>query len=237
MYEEERFQMLRWPVVEAGRVGNSEFVLARHEDDWVVRVGQRILMSNLAHESEIVLADVALAAAHDATRILIGGLGLGYTLRAALDRMPASSRVTVVELVPELVDWNRRLLHHLNDRPLEDPRCEVVVGDVYDFIAKSQRMFDVIMLDVDNGPQLLSQARNQRLYGDAGSRMLYSALAPEGVLGVWSAGPNAKYEQRLRRFGFDTQVLNTPARKNGRACHVIFLGKKLPPIGLKEEAS
>jgi len=231
MHQEERHEMLDWPTIESGRVGNSEFILGRLGDDWVVRVDERILMTNRVHHSEIQLAEIATEMSHDPRSVLIGGLGLGYTLRAALDRMPANSQVTIAELVPELVDWNRRLLQHLNDSPLDDPRCEVIIGDVFDVIAKSKRKFDVIILDVDNGPQNLSQVKNQRLYGDIGTRALYAALEPEGVLGVWSAGPNAKYAERLRRFGFDTEVVKSSARKGGRAWHVLFLGKKLPRSG------
>lgn len=218
--------MLDWATVESARVGNNEFVLARHGDDWVVRVDQRVLMSNRVHQSEIALAEEAIDRADDPVTMLVGGLGLGYTLRAALDLMPANSQITLVELVPELVDWNRRLLHHLNDRALEDPRCDVVVGDAFDLIARETRRFDVIVLDVDNGPQSLSQAKNQRLYGDGGTRACWNALAPAGVLGVWSANPNAKYAARLERFGFDVEVLHVPARTGSRAAHVLFLGKK-----------
>lgn len=218
--------MLKWETFETARVGDSEFVLARHGDDWVVRVDQRVLMSNRVHQSEISLAERAIALAEDPRHVLVGGLGLGYTLRATLDELPDDALVTVAELVPELVDWNRKHLHHLNDRALEDPRCEVVVGDVYELISRKKRTFDVILLDVDNGPRALSQAKNQRLYSDAGTRVCWNALTPGGVLGVWSASPNAKYAQRLERFGFEPRVLRVPARTGGRASHVLFLGTK-----------
>jgi len=232
MHEDERYEeVLDWPMVESGRVGNSEFILGNLGSDWVVRVDNRVLMTNRVHQSEIELAAMATAMCQDPRSVLIGGLGLGYTLRAALDRMPANSQVTVAELVPELVDWNRRLLPHLNDSPLEDPRCEVIIGDVFDVIAKSNRRFDVIVLDVDNGPQNLSQAKNQRLYGDIGTRALYEALEPDGVLGVWSAGPCGKYAGRLRRHGFEMEVVKTPAHAGSHAWHVLFLGKKQPRFG------
>lgn len=218
--------MLKWATVETARVGNSEFVLARHGDDWVVRVDQHVLMSNRVHQSEISLAEHAIERGEAPQRVLVGGLGLGYTLRAALDLLPAGAQVTAVELVPELVLWNRTRLNHLNGSPLDDPRCEVVVGDAFDVIARTKRPFDVILLDVDNGPQALSQAKNQRLYSDAGTRACWNALTPGGVLGVWSAGPNAKYAARLARFGFESEVLRVPARTGGRATHVLFLGTK-----------
>ena len=218
--------MLKWETFESARVGDSEFVLARHGDDWVVRVDQRVLMSNRVHQSEISLAERAIALADEPRHVLVGGLGLGYTLRATLDELPDDALVTVAELVPELVDWNRKHLHHLNDRALDDPRCEVVVGDVFDLISRKRRTFDVILLDVDNGPRALSQAKNQRLYSDAGTRACWNALTPGGVLGVWSASPNAKYAARLQRFGFEPRVLRVPARTGGRASHVLFLGTK-----------
>jgi spermidine synthase len=218
--------MLKWDTVESARVGNDEFVLARHGDDWVVRVDQRMLMSSRLYQSEIALAEHALERADAPQRVLVGGLGLGYTLRATLDLLPEDAHVTVAELVPELVDWNRRLLHHLNDNVLDDPRCEVVVGDAFDLIARSKRTFDVILLDVDNGPRALSQVKNQRLYSDGGTRACWNALTPGGVLAVWSAGPNAKYSARLARFGFRTETLRVPARTGGRAAHVLFLGTK-----------
>lgn len=218
--------MLKWATFETARVGDSEFVLARHGDDWVVRVDQRVLMSNRVHQSEISLAERAIALADDPRHVLVGGLGLGYTLRATLDEMPDDAIVTVAELVPELVVWNRKHLHHLNDHALDDPRCDVFVGDVFDLISRKKRTFDVILLDVDNGPRALSQAKNQRLYSDAGTRACWNALTPGGVLGVWSASPNAKYAQRLQRFGFEPEVVRVPARTGGRASHVLFLGTK-----------
>lgn len=218
--------MLQWVTVATARVGGSEFVLARHGNDWVVRVDGRMLMSNRVHDSEIALAEQAIARADDPRRILVGGLGLGYTLRAVLDVVEPEAEVTVAEVVPDLVDWNRRLLGDLNDHPLDDPRCQVVVGDVFDLIKRSPRKFDVILLDVDNGPMALAQATNQRLYGDAGVRACRDALAPGGVVGVWSAGPSAKYAARLERFGLDVEVRFEAARTGARGKHVLFLGKR-----------
>lgn len=219
--------MLQWDTVESARIADgSEFVLARHGDDWVVRVGQRVLMSNRMHDSEEALAEHGIAQADDPRTVLVGGLGLGYTLRSVLDSVSEEAEVTVAELVPELVDWNRKHLGELNDHPLDDPRCRIVVGDVYDIIKRSPRTFDVILLDVDNGPQALAQAKNQRLYGDAGVRACHAALRPNGVVAVWSAGPNARYERRLQRFAFDVEVLRVPARIGSRAKHVLFLAKR-----------
>lgn len=218
--------MLKWTNVASSRVGGSEFVLARHEDDWVVRVDNRTLMSNRVHDSEIALAEQAIELAGDVEHVLVGGLGLGYTLRAVLDIVPDDAVVTVAEIVPELVEWNRLYLGELNDRPLDDPRVTVAVGDVFETLKRSRGMFDAILLDVDNGPVALAQEKNQRLYGDAGTRVCQAALTEGGVLAVWSAGPNDRYAKRLASFGFDVDVVRVPARVGSRARHVIFLARR-----------
>lgn len=220
--------MLSWTTVETARVADGgELVLARRGDDeWVVRIDQRLLMTNRMHDSEIALAERALEYLTDVQSVLVGGLGLGYTLRAVLDRVPENAEVTVVELVPELAEWNRKHLGALNEHPLDDPRCSVVIDDVFDLIKRSPGEFDVILLDVDNGPRALTQAKNQRLYDRAGVRACRKALRPGGVVGVWSAGPNAKYERQLQGNGFDVEVLRVHARVGSRAKHVLFLGKR-----------
>jgi spermidine synthase len=221
--------MLEWAAVETARIADGgEFVLARYGDEWIVRVDDRILMSNLMHSSEDALAEITIDLADDPRTVLIGGLGLGYTLRAALDRVAAEAEVTVVELVPELVDWNNEHLRALNGHPLGDPRCQVLVGDVFDAIRQSPAAFDVILLDVDNGPGALAQPKNQRLYSDSGVRACHAALRPGGVLGVWSKGPCARYERQLRRGSFDVNVQHVPARVGADAEHVLFLAKPMP---------
>lgn len=221
--------MLKWETIERARIAEgSEFVLARHGDDWVVRVDQRVLMSSRTYDSEIALAEHALDWVDNAKTVLVGGLGLGYTLRAVLDRVSEDSVVTVAELVPELVEWNRKHLGDLNEHPLDDPRCDVVIDDVFDVIKRSTRKFDVILLDVDNGPQALAQAKNQRLYGDAGVRACHAALQSAGIIVVWSAGPSARYERTLRRGAFDVQVVRVAARAGARAKHVLFRARRCP---------
>lgn len=216
--------MLKWATVETARTADgSEFVLARHGDDWVVRVDQRILMSNRMHHSEEALAERALERADRPRTVLVGGLGLGYTLRAVLDIVSAKAEVTVAELVPELVEWNRKYLGAETLHPLDDPRCNVVVGDVFDLLKRSRATFDVILLDVDNGPAALAQAKNQRLYGEGGVRACRAALKPGGVLAVWSAGPSARYVKKLESLGFDVDVERVAARVGSRGRHVLFL--------------
>jgi spermidine synthase len=224
--EPEPYSMLEWVTVERARMADgTEFVLGRHGDGWVIRVGARILMSNRMHGSEEALAEVALARVENPRTLLVGGLGLGYTVRAILDAASKDAEVTVLELVPELVDWNLRHVGELAGHPLADRRCQVVVGDVYDTLKTSPGVFDAIVLDVDNGPQGLTQAKNQRLYSEGGVRTCLAALRPGGVLAVWSAGPNARYRRTLEKYGTDVEVLTVAARLGSRPKHVVFVAK------------
>lgn len=201
----------------------SVFALRKRGDEWVVYVNERILMSSRMHHSEEELAQHALKRVPEAKRVFIGGLGLGYTLRATLNIVGADARVTVAELVPAVVEWNRTHLAALAQRPLEDTRCTVVEGDVLRALVDNADAFDAILLDVDNGPVALSQSSNQRLYSDAGVRKCLRALRPGGVLAVWSAGPSVVFEQRLRRLARGAEVVDVNARKGARAKHCVFI--------------
>jgi hypothetical protein len=239
--------MIPWQTVDRAVVpGGSELVLARRGDEWAVRAGGRVLMTSRAHGSEEALAALALDAragvpsprrscaargraqpSSRATTVLLGGLGLGFTLRAVLDRLPANARVIVAELVPELVSWNRGPLAALATRPLEDPRVRLQMGDVRDRIAEARGAFEAILLDVDNGPAAFGRAANDRLYGDAGIRACRDALRPGGVLAVWSAGPDAGYLARLGKAGLDAAVHTVAARgASGGVRHAVFVAVK-----------
>jgi spermidine synthase len=218
--------VLKWELVETAQVGRSKFALSRRGDEWMVQVDRRVLMVNRTFQSEISLAEEAIARVETPGHVLIGGLGFGYTLRAALDVLPPTARVSVAELVPELVEWNRRHLRHLTSAACDDPRCEIVVGDAFEQFVRAKAAFDAILLDVDNGPEAISHAKNRRLYNDSGVRAAWDALTPGGVLGVWSAVPDDRYATRLKRQGFATEVLRVPIRKGARATHVLFLARK-----------
>jgi spermidine synthase len=236
--------MLPWQIVErAAGPGGAEWALARRGDEWVVRADGRVLMSSRQHGSEEALAGLALArltaarsrlssargrSAPASTTVLVGGLGLGFTLRAALDRLPPGARVVVAELVPALVAWNRTHLADLAGRPLEDPRARLQQGDVLARIAEAKGAFDAILLDVDNGPSPLAHAPNERLYGNRGVRACRDALRTGGVLAVWSAGPDEPYRERLERAGLEVEVKPVPARSGTSkgVRHVVFLGVK-----------
>jgi spermidine synthase len=205
----------------------AELVLARHDDEWVVRAAGRILMSSRVHGSEEALAAIALREAAGRRAVLVGGLGMGFTLRAALDRLPPDARVVVVELVPGLVAWNRGPLAHLAGRPLEDPRVRLQQGDVGKRLAEARSAYDAILLDVDNGPSALAHPANASLYGDRGVRACADALRPGGVLAVWSAAPDERFRLRLGRAGLVAREERVPARgAKGGVRHVVVVASK-----------
>lgn len=202
------------------------FELIKEGHNWMVRVAGQMLMSSQVTDSEEALAEVALEERFFAEEVLVGGLGLGFTLRAVLDRVPEDAVVTVAELLPTLVDWNRSYVGELADHPLRDPRCRLVIEDVLDTIQGARGRFDAILLDVDNGPVALANADNQKLYGSKGLRSCYDALCPGGVLAVWSAGKNPAFERRLRKVSFDVDVVRVQATEGSAARHVIFVARR-----------
>lgn len=224
--------MQPWETIDRAQVADgTELVLARRGDEWVVRAGGRVLMSSRQHGSEDQLAALALervARPGGARTVLVGGLGLGYTLRATLDRIGPEARAVVAEISPELVSWNRGPLASLAGNPLDDPRTRLQVGDVVARIAEARGAFDAILLDVDNSPSSMVLAGNDRLYGARGVRACAAALATGGVLAVWSAGPDADYLAALEKAGLDARAVTVPARGpgGGGARHVVFLGVK-----------
>ncbi len=206
----------------------AELVLQRRGTELVIRVRGNDLMSSRAHGSEEKLAELACASLRQAAapRVLIGGLGMGYTLRAALDLLPAGARVVVAEVVPAVVEWNRGPLADLAGRPLDDPRVTVEIVDVGALLRRPAARHDVILLDVDNGPAALTRRANQVLYSGPGLETARRALRPGGVLAVWSAAPDDAFRARFARAGFAVQVVQTPARgAAGGSTHTLFVGK------------
>jgi spermidine synthase len=205
----------------------DELVLARRDDVYHLIVDGVELMTSRVHGSEEDLARLACEeiGKREKPRVLIGGLGFGYTLRAALDNLPPGATVVVGELFPALLDWNKRLLGDLAGRPLEDRRVKVVLGNVRNLIGGSER-FDAILLDTDNGPEALTLRSNDRLYDKDGLARLSRALTPGGVAAFWSTYPDSMFVKRLQRAGFEAWTKRVPDRTGGKKRnHVIFMAR------------
>jgi len=202
-------------------------VLYERDGVFSIRVNGQELMTSRAHGSEEAMADLILGRLKTRhPRVLVGGLGMGYTLRSVLDRVSFSSRVTVAELLPEIVQWNRDHLAHLAGSPLDDDRLTLVVDDVGKVLASEPNGFDAILLDVDNGPAALTDQRNARLYLADGLATIKRSLRRGGILGVWSASPDREYERALKRAGFRFRVETVPARRGAKGPkHTIFVAK------------
>ena len=210
----------------------TEMRWVRKGDEHIILVGGRTLMSSRTHGSEEALATLACDRARtlEQPRVLVGGLGQGFTLRATLDLLPPHAIVRVVELMPAVVEWNRGLLGPIAGYPLNDRRVRIEVGDVGFTLRANPGGFDVILLDVDNGPAAFTIPANKGLYDNAGVAASYAALRTGGSLAVWSAWDDRKFEQRLRFHGFRTDVTRVRARlKKGGVRHTIFLGIKDEP--------
>jgi spermidine synthase len=215
-----------WQVLERVETAVGPLELRRRgERDFLMTLAGRVLMNSAAHRSEVALADLAAAAiaGRAAPRLLIGGLGMGYTLRAALDALPATARVTVAELEPAVVRWCRGPLAGLTACAVDDARVTLEVGDVADVIAAASRWvedarFDAIALDLLEGPR----GREDPHFGDAALRRLRAALVPGGVVAVWSEGPDVGFERRLTAGGFRVER-SRPGR--GGLRHAVTLGR------------
>ena len=202
--------------------------LTRRDTEYLIAAGGENLMSSRAHGSEEALATMGLRRAQTLTRpsVLIGGLGMGFTLRAALDLLPAGATVVVAELVSEVVEWNRGPLGPLAGHPLKDRRVRVEMGDVGATLRSSRGQFDAVLLDVDNSPAALTTPKNARLYDGGGIAAVRAALKTEGVLAVWSAREDRAFVERLQRGQFTVEVEHVRGRlKQGGARHVIFLAQ------------
>ena len=203
--------------------------LARRTNEYIILANGKSLMSSRMHGSEEALATLACRSLETAGPpcVLIGGLGMGFTLRAALNVLPADAEVIVAELVPAVVEWNRGPLGPLAQHPLRDKRTRIEVGNVSTSIAGRRNHFDAILLDVDNGPAAFTTPQNRSVYDDRGLATIQTALKSSGVLAIWSARDDRKFEQRLRYGGFVVKVEYVRGRLNrGGPYHTIFLAPK-----------
>jgi spermidine synthase len=213
---------------EAQSPDGTALTLTRHDREYVIMANGRSLMSSRMHGSEQALASLALRGL-DAPEpsVLVGGLGMGFTLRAALDVVTREATVLVAELVPAVVEWNRGPLAPLAGEPLRDKRVTVEIADVAEILHASRDRFDAVLLDVDNGPDAFTSATNARLYGDEGLATAREALKTGGILAVWSAWEQRRFEQRLRYAGFTVRVERVRARlEKGGPKHTIFLARR-----------
>ena len=220
--------MIRWALIDTASVpgGGGELRLMQRGAEFSIFSGGGELMNSRRVGSEQALAALACEAlqGRPAPHLLIGGFGMGFTLRAALDGLGPRARVTVGELVPAVIDWARGPMAHLNAGCLDDPRTRLVVGDVAALIDAARADYDAILLDVDNGPEGLSRPANDRLYDARGLGAARRALKPGGVLAVWSSAADPAFTQRLRRAGFavrEAKVRSGGGRKG--AHHLVWL--------------
>lgn len=198
--------------------GGEELKLYKHDRDFMITLGHNELMSTRKWGSEVALAEQSIARLKDvrAPHILIGGYGMGFTLRAALAILPRDARVTVVELVPEIIAWARGPMADVMAGCLDDPRVHLVMGDVGIVIAGGRQDYDAILLDVDNGPDGLVREDNDEIYARSGLIAARTALTPGGVLAIWSAGADPAFTRRLQKARFAVDEVKVASRSNGK---------------------
>ncbi len=223
--------MIPWDKIDRAKVPGheGEITLLKRGSEFSIRTAGTELMNSRSHGSECALAELTRSRMQrkSCLRILIGGLGMGYTLAAGLEQAEPDTRITVSELIPAVVRWNREHLRHLAGMPLDDPRVSVEEEDVAETIRKRKSAWDAILLDVDNGPDGLTRKANGRLYGRSGLKTSISALRPGGILAVWSSGADEAFTRRLKQCGFQTETISVRARRPGKGGrHTIWLAGK-----------
>ncbi|WP_327754851.1 spermidine synthase (plasmid) [Sphingobium sp. SJ10-10] len=209
--------------------GGAELTLYRRGGDFMIVLDRNELMSSRMSGSEEALANLTCERLHGRARphLLIGGYGMGFTLRAALAALDDSGQITVAELVPEIIDWARGPMAELAAGCLDDPRVHLVQADVADVIGAGSGTYDAILLDVDNGPDGLVRQANDRLYSAQGISAAIAALKPGGIVAIWSAAPDAAFTRRLARAGLIVDEVAVRARSNGKGPrHVIWFARK-----------
>lgn len=219
--------MIPWRTLATAEVpGESQpLVLLQRGDEFIVRRGAVALMGSGMHASEdrLAAAGCATIATRSHPRVLVGGLGMGFTLAAALRALPDSAEVVVAELIPAVVEWNRGPLAPLAGHPLADARVCVAIGDVREVIAQSEP-WDAILLDVDNGPDGFTRRDNAALYASEGLRAMHARLTDRGVLAVWSVAPDAAFARRFAGAGFTVTEETVRARPGKGARHTLWFG-------------
>jgi spermidine synthase len=220
--------VLPWMTLDRAPLADGgEMVLSRRGEDYAIRVDGQELMNARSHGSEEKLAEYGCAGLRGkrGARVLIGGLGMGFTARAALDALAPDARVDVVELVGAVVAWNREIFGHLAGAPLDDARLRVIEGDVIDTLARTSDRYDAVLLDVDNGPSALTLAGNKRLYSSDGLARIARVLRPGGRLGLWSAYDDARFSARLRAAGFHAETKRVRGSGDAGARYLLWLAR------------
>ena len=224
--------MIPWQLLDSAQVPGEKGDLRLYQrgGEYSIRVDGSELMNSRVHGSEDGMAELVCAriASLPSPRVLIGGLGMGYTLAAALSRLGAESRVVVAELVPAVVAWNRGPLAPLAGHPLDDDRVTVRECDVAQILQTEHRAYDAILLDVDNGPRGLTRKGNNQLYTRTGLDAIFAALRPAGVFALWSASPNQAFARLLRKTGFEVDEERVRARSpRGGGYHTIWIAGRV----------
>ena len=223
--------MIPWEVIDRANVPgqDGDITLRKRGMEFSIRTSGTELMNSRLHGSEETMAELTVKrlSQKPGLKILIGGLGMGYTLAAALEHSKTDTHIMVSELIPAIVRWNRDYLGHLAGMPLNDPRVTIATEDVAKTANKKKSAWDAILLDVDNGPEGLTRKANDRLYSKAGLNSFSSALRPGGILSVWSCRPDEAFTRRLIQCGFNTRTEAVRARKSGKGSrHTIWLAEK-----------
>lgn len=223
--------MIPWLHLDTAEIpgGEGTLRLKRRGAEFSIMLGDNELMNSRLSGSEQALATLACERLADrpSPKFLIGGLGMGFTLRAALERLGPKAEVVVAELVPAVVAWARGPMAEVFGASLTDRRAKIREGDVGAIIAEARDAWDAILLDVDNGPDGLTRVSNDELYTAAGLRIAFGALRPGGILAVWSSGPDAAFTKRLKQAGFAVEEVPTRANgKRGGARHMIWIATR-----------
>ena len=221
-----------WTQIDSAPVPGSdaELTLLQRNDDFAIRISdvQGDLMNSRMYHSEEVLAELGCnrLGTIDNARVLVGGLGMGFTLAAALRIVPVSAEVIVAELVPKVVEWNQGPLGRCAGRPIDDERARIHQGDVVALLKHPQKKFDAILLDVDNGPEAMTASANGWLYTRGGLKTIYEKLRPGGIVAIWSVRAYHAFTGRLKKTGFKVQAHTVRARPGKGSRHTIFVAQK-----------
>lgn len=234
-----RTPMNKWTVLSKVDIPNDggELTLMQRDQEFSIRLSgiRGELMNSRVHGSEEALAELGCAkiTSLEKAHVLVGGMGMGFTLAAALKAIQNTARVTVAELIPAVVEWNKGPLGECAGNPLQDQRSTAHIGDVAELISSEQDCYDAILLDVDNGPEGLTQSPNEWLYSGNGLAALHRSLRPQGTLAVWSAGHDPMFLIRLKKAGFNATAKTVRARPGKGSRHTIFLAHKGVSTGSK----